>query len=180
MLLEHCRPYPLILYQSCKSCKLIQRSTVIAFLFGFKLRSSKFIVCPSAMAVKRFSESLTYPAASVNASFSQETILIIFIFPPEMQSFVTLNVLGYKGFKNYVSKDQNESRSNIETYFNGSLDPTKKLRKKHFKSSQFKIRQDFCLLKLHIQGFVLFEKTSNPRGVFYVMFNSVVISLKCL
>ena len=82
MLLVRFRPYPLILYQSCKSCKLIQRSTVIAFLFGFKLKSSKFIVCPSAMAVKRFSESLTPGVlrirrppnlrnASVNASFKR-------------------------------------------------------------------------------------------------------------
>ena len=144
MLLVRCRPYPLILYQSCKSCKLIQRSTVIAFLFGFKLRSSKFIVCPSAMAVKRFLESLTYPAASKSQKckrqcfiqsrghfyydihFSRANAIICDVKRIGLQRFQELPI---KGLDRVTFK------------FNGSLDPIKQTQEKTFqvKSKYVKI-----------------------------------------
>ena len=134
MLLVRCRPYPLILYQSCKSCKLIQRSTVIAFLFGFKLRSSKFIVCPSAMAVKRFLESLTYPAASESQKckrqcfiqsrghlndihFSRANAIICDVKRIGLQRFQELPI---KGLDRVTFK------------FNGSLDPIKQTQERTF------------------------------------------------
>ena len=179
MLLVRCRPYSFILYQSCKSCKLIQRLTVISFLFGFKLRSSKFIVCLSAMAVKGFSESLTYPATSESQKckrqcFTQETILLIF----SRTNAIICDVkrIGLQNFQELRVKGLDR----VTFKFNGSQEPIKQLRKKHFKSSRFKKRQDFCRLKLHILGFLLLENTSNPTGVFFFIFNSVVISLKCL
>ena len=134
MLLVRCRPYPLILYQSCKSCKLIQGSTAIAFLFGFKLKSSKFIVCPSAMAVKRFSESLTYPAASESQKckhqcfvqsrdhfndihFSRAKAIICDVKRIGLQR---LQELPIKGLDRVTFK------------FNGSLDPIKQTQEKTF------------------------------------------------